>query len=207
MENPVTTEPQSNEKRNPARSGAPRKTAAATEPRVPPVGGAPKGYLAVGQIIGVHGLRGEVKVESWTDYADRFAPGATMALGDDLEPLTVRTSREHKGHVLIAFTGIADRTEAETLRGEWLFVPEHAASALDENAYWVHEVIGLRVFLEDGTPLGVVADVLRTGANDVYAVRRKGADDLLLPATDEVVLAVDIANGRMTVHLLDGLLE
>lgn len=191
-----------------AKPARPQPASSGHAPRERAASGAPLGYFAVGRIVGVHGLKGEVKVESHSDYPDRFAAGATLALGDELEPLTVRASRPHKGHVLVTFVEIADRTDAETLRGEWLFVPEHAAADLGEDTYWVHEIVGLRVFTEAGEPLGRVVDVLHTGANDVYIVQRKeGKADLLLPAIDAVVRSVDVAARRMTVHLIDGLAD
>lgn len=175
-------------------------------PRGPVVGGAPPGHLAVGRIVGVHGLKGEVKVDSYSDFPERFAAGATLALGDDLEPLTVRASRPHKNHLLVAFAEVTNRTDAEALRGEWLFVPEHLAADLGEDTYWVHDVLGMRVFTEEGEPLGRVVDVLHTGANDVYVVQGKaGEADLLLPAIDAVVRSIDVAARRMTVFLIDGL--
>ncbi|MCU0554709.1 MAG: ribosome maturation factor RimM, partial [Syntrophales bacterium] len=132
----------------------------------------PAGYFAVGKIVGVHGLKGEVRVESYTDFPERFAVGATVVLGDDLEPLTVLSSRPHKANLLVRFEEIEDRTEAESLRGEWLYVPETAAAALDEHTYWVHDILGMAVISDEGVNLGVVDDVLFTGANEVYVVHR-----------------------------------
>lgn len=171
----------------------------------------PDGYIAVGHIVGVHGLRGEVKVELYTDFPERFAPGEMLLLGVDLAEVELVGVRPHKQNLLMQFDGVADRTAAERLRNLWLFVPEADAAELEEGVYWIHDIIGLRVVEENSHELGVITDVLATGANDVYVVRRNAghspAQELLLPAIPDVVRTVDLAQGVMTVHLLPGLLE
>jgi 16S rRNA processing protein RimM len=171
----------------------------------------PEGHLAVGYITGVHGLRGEVKVELYTDFPERFSPGAVLMLGEELEETTVVAARIHKQLLLLRLEGVQSREEAEALRGEWLFVPETEAVELEEGAYWVHDIIGLTVQTGEGQVLGVVKEVLFTGANEVYVVETppeiNRGRDLLLPATEEVIQAVDLAGGQMTVQLLPGLLE
>lgn len=171
----------------------------------------PDGCMAVGHITGVHGLRGEVKVELYTDFPERFAPGETLLLGVDLDEIEVVGVRPHKQNLLVQFDGVTDRTAAESLRNLWLFVRETDAAELEEGVYWIHDIIGLRVVEENGSALGVITDVLTTGANDVYVVRPQAgqspAQDVLLPAIADVVRAVDLAQGVMTVHLLPGLLD
>ena len=171
----------------------------------------PDGYMAVGHIVGVHGLRGEVKVELYTDFPERFAPGELLMMGVDLTEVEITGVRPHKQNLLMHFDGVADRTAAESLRNLWLFVPEADAADLEEGVYWIHDIIGLHVREEDGRELGVITDVLATGANDVYVVRRNAgqspAQELLLPAIPDVVSAVDLTEGVITVHLLPGLLD
>lgn len=169
----------------------------------------PAGYLAVGHISGVHGLRGEVKVELYTDFPDRFSPGVVLFAGNHLEELTVRHARPHKGQMLLAFADIEDRDAADELRGQWLFVDEKNAVALEDDSYWIHDILGMTVFAEDGELLGVIQDVLFTGANEVYVVQRTldadGVEELLLPAITDVVRQVNVEARTMTVHLLPGL--
>lgn len=171
----------------------------------------PDGYLAVGQIVGAHGLRGELKVEPYTDYAERFAPGSVLLLGEDLEEITVAAVRPHKGHFLLWVEELVDRTEAEAVRGEWLFVAESDAAPLEADTYWIHDIIGLNVITESGQQLGQITDVLVTGANDVYIVQPaagvNNGREILLPAIADVVLHVDLEAGTMTVHLPAGLVE
>ncbi len=171
----------------------------------------PDGCLAVGHIAGVHGLRGEVKVELYTDFPERFEPGETLLLGVDLAEVSLVTVRPHKQQLLMQFAGVTDRTGAERLRGLWLFVPEADAAELAEGVYWIHDIIGLRVQEAEGGVLGDIVDVLATGANDVYVVRppagQNRGQEILLPAIPDVVLAIDLALGTMTVRVPDGLLD
>ena len=171
----------------------------------------PEGYLAVGHIVGVHGLRGELKVESHTDFPERFDVGNRLALGDSLKMVEIEVSRIHKGNFLLKLAGIQERTQAEELRNLWLFIPEEDAADLETDTYWIHDIVGLTVESEDGVQLGTITDVLATGANDVYAVRPNGTinkgRELLIPAIDEVIMDVDIAENRMIVRLQPGLIE
>lgn len=184
----------------------------------------PRGYLAVGQIVGVHGLRGELKVESYSDNPERFAAGATLFLGEELERITVETMRPHKTNLLVKVAGIASREEAEAVRGLWFFVPEAEAAALEEGEYWIHDIIGLTVVGDDGRVLGKIVDVLATGSNDVYVVRpesqgkasqgetgqgegTKGRRELLIPAIADVVESVNLAAGELRIRLVEGLLD
>lgn len=197
------TNPQPERRRRPPRSRSlPQRPAAADTP---------EGVLAVGRIVGVHGIRGEVKVELYTDFPERFTAGAEFLLGAGLEPVEVVKARPHKGSMLVALQGVSGRSEAEALRGEWLYIDEGDAAELEEGAYWVHDILGLRVRDSSGKPLGVVTDVLVTGANDVYVVAdtenvRQGRE-LLLPALESVVQEVDLEAGWMTVVVPEGLLD
>lgn len=191
----------------------------------------PDGFLAVGLIVGVHGLRGEVKVEIHTDFPERFDAGNTLYFTDALKEVPIKNSRPHKGHMLLQFAGVKDRGQAEALRQTWLFVPEDDAKPLGDDMYWVHDLIGMTVIqveadsnkpvenssetiLDDavsGTELGTITDVLETGANDVYVIKPFGSinrgRELLLPAIADVVQKVDVENQQMFVQLQPGLLE
>lgn len=171
----------------------------------------PAGYLAVGQVVGVHGLHGELKVEPYTDNPERFAAGNTLLLGDDLEPVTVASMRPHKSNLLVRCAEIDGREAAEDCRGLWFFVAEQDAAALDAGAYWIHDIIGLTVVSDSGETLGKIVDVLATGANDVYVVRPGAGSRLtrewLLPAIEDVIERVDLEHGEMHIRLLEGLLD
>jgi 16S rRNA processing protein RimM len=171
----------------------------------------PAGYLAVGFVLGVHGLRGELKVELYTDFPERFTPGADLYLGEELVKVEIVAARMHQHHLLLRLAGVASREQADALRNRWLFVDETDAVELADGLYWVHDIVGLDVQDEAGVHLGTIREVLFTGANEVYIVETpptvNNGHDLLLPAIDEVVRAVDLDANRMTVRLLPGLLD
>ena len=171
----------------------------------------PAGHLAVGLIVNVHGLRGEVRVELHTDFEERFAVGATLYAGDELTPMVIDQSRPHKGMMLIHFRGVKGRDQAEMLRDLWLFVPEDQAFSLDKDTYWVHDIIGLAVQTTAGQTVGHIRDVLVTGANDVYVVATPPSfnqgKDVLLPAIADVILEVKLDEELILVDIPPGLLD
>ena len=171
----------------------------------------PTGFIVVGQIVGAHGLRGDLKVELYTDFPERFAPGVTLYICVDLQEVMIEEVRDHKDRLLVKFAGIENRSAAEEYRDCWLYIGEDEVATLAEGAYWVHDIIGLTAVTVDGTRLGVITDVLPTGANDVYVVRppagQNRGQEILLPAIPDVVLAIDLALGTMTVRVPDGLLD
>jgi len=171
----------------------------------------PDGYVAVGRIASVHGLRGDLKVELHTDYPERFAPDVQLLMDANLTKITIESVRPHKGHLLIRFQGVYNRDDADELRGRWLFVDEDELAELDEDAYWVHDIIGLTVQSAEDRQLGEITDVLFTGANEVYVIKpapgvNKGKD-ILLPALTSVIQEIDLDAGVMLVNLPDGLME
>ena len=167
--------------------------------------------LAVGLIVAAHGLRGEVRVEMHTDFPQRFAPGSHVLMGQELLAAEIVASRPHKNELLVLFDGINDRTQAEALRGQWLFIQEQDAADLEEGAYWIHDIIGMDVQTTNGRNLGRVIEVLFTGANDVYVVKPAASvnrgQDLLLPAIPDVIQAVDVGAGLITVALMPGMID
>ena len=160
------------------------------------------GYIAVGFVRGPHGLNGELKVEPLTDHPQRFQPGATLQAGD--RACKVLSSRLHQKALLLQIEGIDTRAQAESLRDLLFEVPESELPALAEGEYYRYQLIGIEVVDGEGQPLGRLAEVLDTGANDVYAVRNDEGE-LLLPAIDTVVKQVNVAAGRMVVEVPAGL--
>lgn len=167
-------------------------------------------YLAVGEIVGPHGIQGEVKVELMTDFPERFRPGARLYLGRSTDdpaaaPVEVATARPHKGRMLVRLVSTPDRNAAELLRGRYLLIPEQEAMPLGEHENYLHDLIGLRVETAAGAVLGPLVEILFTPANDVYVVRGPQGE-VLIPALRDVVLSVDLAARVMRVALPDGLL-
>ena len=161
-------------------------------------------YLVVARVVSPHGIKGEVKAELVTDFPDRFASTKHVYLGAGHRRYRLEGSRLHDGAVLLKLGGVNDRDEAEKLRGKTVEVPEGEAVDLPPEHYFWYQIIGLKVLAEDGRVLGTVEDILQTGANDVYVVRRPEGE-LLLPAIKQVVKSVDLQAGTMTVELMPGL--
>ncbi len=169
-----------------------------------------RSYLAIGQIVGPHGIRGEVKVVPMTDFPERFKSGAKVYLGaqtgvTNTAPAVIAASRPHQDRWLILFTHVRDRNAAETLRDLYLLIPEEDAMPLGEHENYAHDLIGLEVQTVDGRSLGQITEILFTAANDVYIVRNANAETLV-PATREVVVSVNLAERMMKVVLPEGLL-
>jgi len=165
-------------------------------------------YFAIGQITGAHGIRGEVKVLVMTDFPERYHPGAKVYLGTltDCVPTQIDAVRPHKGVMLVKLAGVPDRNAAETLRGQYLMLPDEQAMPLGEHENYAHDLIGLAVETKDGKSLGVLVEILFTRANDVYVVAGP-AGEILLPALREVILRVDLAAKKIIVALPEGLLD
>ena len=162
-------------------------------------------WLVVGKIVAAFGTKGEVRVMSQTDFPRRFDPGAELWVERDERRFIVEHCRWQKGQAVLKLSAVGDRDQAEELRGRYLRVPGSDLAELEEGEYYLFQLMGLRASTEDGRELGRIKDVLQTGANDVYIVDTP-AGELLLPAIKDVVKSVDLAAGRMVVHLLPGLL-
>jgi 16S rRNA processing protein RimM len=157
--------------------------------------------IVVARITAAHGIRGEVKAEPLTDFPERFERGSKLWLAG-IER-TVEQGRWQGRGVILKLRGIDTRNDAEALRGEVLTVPE-LAELDEEGAFYIHDLIGLRVEDTTGAELGKLHDVITTGATDVYVIRGLGGE-LLLPALDDVVTSVDLKARRIVVDVPEGL--
>lgn len=163
--------------------------------------------LKVGVITTTHGIRGEVKVFPTTD-PDRFLDLNYVMLdtGRDLRRLDIQSVKYFKNLVILKFKGIDNINDIEMYKQRELWVPREEAQELDEDEYYIGDLIGMEVLLEDGSKFGELKDVMETGANDVYIVETKEGEEVLLPAIKDCILDVDVENNTMTVHLMKGLL-
>lgn len=172
----------------------------------PPEVGRDAEFIVIGQITKPHGVRGEVRVKPFTDEPERFSWLEQIYVGESSpKMMAVDHARVHQGMILLKLTAVNDRTAAEALRNEWLLVPEAEALPLEDGEYFLFQLEGLSVQTEAGALLGTLTSVLETGANNVFVVQGEQGE-LLLPDIEEVVVAIDFENGRMTVKLLPGLL-
>ena len=165
--------------------------------------------LRVGVITTTHGVRGEVKVYPTTDDAERVLELEEIWLdtGKERLPLKIQNVKFFKNMVILKFEGYDDINAVQAWRQKDLLVTREQAVELQEDEYFIGDLIGLHVEDEEGNALGVLRDVLETGANDVYLVSRPGEKDLMLPAIKECIRKVDLEAGIMRVRVLPGLLD
>lgn len=162
-------------------------------------------YLAVGQLRHPHGVRGEMLMSVLTDFPERLRPGKRLLVGEQHERLVLRSVRTHARGLLVSFRGYDTPEAVGRFRNQYAFVDAAEVPPLPEGEYYHHQLVGLQVVADDGRRLGVLSEILETGANDVYVVKDDGGGELLLPAIPTVVLNVDLGRGEMRVHLLPGL--
>ena len=166
-------------------------------------------FLRVGVISSTHGIRGEVKVYPTTDDPERFL---------DLDEVILDTGREHKileiegvkffkNQVILKFKGYDNINDIEKYLKKDLLVDREHAVELGENENFIADLIDLEVVTDEGKVLGTLTDVIETGANDVYAVKTPEGKEILLPAIRDCILDVNVDEKRMTVHVMEGLLD
>ena len=165
--------------------------------------------LQVGIITSTHGVRGEVKVYPTTDDPRRFRRLKEVVLDTGREKINLEIEgvKFFKQFVILKFKGLDNINDIEKYRQKSLYVTRKNAVRLQRDEYFIADLIGLKVQDEDGKELGTVKDVIETGANDVYEVEMADGKSLLLPAIKQCILNVDVENGMMQVHVLEGLLD
>lgn len=166
--------------------------------------------MTIGRVVRAHGLRGDVRVRSLSDVPDRFATLTQVTVtGPDgaRRPLAVRAVRPMANDYLVSFEGIDRPEDAAGLVGSLLQIAEDRAAPLPDGQYYQHDLVGMVVRTEEGLPLGTLAEIFPTGANEVFVVRRPDGREHLIPATREVVRAVDVAGRLMTIRRMPGLLD
>ena len=162
--------------------------------------------VLIGVVVGVHGVRGNVRIKSYT--SDPVAVGRYGSILDEEgRPVRLRVVGEAKGTVVAQFEGVADRDRAEALRGTRLFVPRSALPPPEEEEFYHADLIGLAVETVDGRGLGRVVEVANHGAGDMLEVRPPQGTSFLVPFTRTAVPVVDVAGGRVVVDPPAGLLD
>ena len=164
-------------------------------------------FLEVGKIINTHGLRGDVKIITWTDYPEDFEEIEKVYIkrktGDEV--LNITNVKYQKNNIIVKFKEIADINEAEKYKNLVVYADREDLPELEEGAHYIADLIGLTVVDEEGEVIGELVDVFNTGANDIYDVKRSGKKNLLLPVIDEVVKDIDLESKKITVHVMEGL--
>lgn len=163
--------------------------------------------LQVGVITSTHGIRGEVKVFPTTDDPKRFKKLKQVILdtGKEKRDLEVESVKFFKQFVILKFKGIDNINEVERYKRCPLLVTRDHAVPLQEDEYFIADMIGMQVVTEDGAVFGTLKDVIETGANDVYIIESSEHGEVLVPAIKECILDINIEEQKMQIHLMDGL--
>lgn len=156
--------------------------------------------IVIGEIVSPFGRKGEVKVVPLTDFPERFLALETMRV--DGQALEVEGVRFHKGMALVKFEGIDDISSAEVLRGKKILIGESELAPLEEDEYYIHDIIGLEAITTEGESLGKVREVIRSPAHDVYVT-----DRAMIPAVKEFIVSIDIPGGKIVVRPVEGLVQ
>lgn len=164
--------------------------------------------LQVGIITQTHGIRGEVKVFPTTDDPRRFKKLKEIILDTEKEKITLEIEgvKFFKNLVILKFKGIDNINDIERYKGKSLYVTRANAVKLRKDEYFIADLIGIEVYDDEDKRLGILKDVIETGANDVYSVELMDGKELLLPAIKPCILEVDIENRKIKVHVMDGLM-
>lgn len=165
-----------------------------------------KDFLEIGKIVGTHGIKGELRVDPWCDSPEFFCTFKTVYFNKGSQPLTVK-SRPHKNIALMTIDGVETVEQADLLRGKILYI-NRSDVKLDKGVYFIQDLLGITV--QDAATkqvYGTIADVLKTGANDVYLVKNDAGKEFLIPVIDDVVKSVDIAQGLVEITPMKGIFD
>lgn len=166
-----------------------------------PAQGEPE-FLSIGILHGLHGVRGEMKMEVWTDFPERIKKGKEIFIGEKKEKQIVRSFKQVNHGFLIAFEGYEIPEDIRLLLKKKVYISTKQLPRLEENTYYYHQVIGMDVFSVDEVRLGKIVEIISTGSNDVYVI--KGEDqnrpEILIPAISSVIVKVDLDDKKMIIN-------
>jgi 16S rRNA processing protein RimM len=169
-------------------------------------------WFNVGRIVNTHGIRGEVRVLSTTDFEEeRFVAGSKLAAfkKDDKKPtwVIIESVRRHKNFILLTFEGMNNINLVEPFKEGMLKITKDQLTddLLKENEYFFHEIIGCTIVSEEGETIGAVTDILQTGANDVWVVKGTKKEHYI-PYIEDIVKEIDVDEKKIVIHVMEGLL-
>lgn len=168
-------------------------------------------FFTVGKLVNTHGLKGEVRVLSETDFPEeRYKKGAILYLflpnQKDPLPLTITSAKPFKDMYLLTFKGYDSINQVEKWKGGTLKITKEDRKPLPEGEFYFQDIIGCQVITEENEILGVITDILQPGANDVWVVKGTKGKEVLIPYIDDVVRKVDVKEKKIIIYLMPGLL-
>ena len=163
-------------------------------------------WIPVGKLARTHGLKGEIKFYPQDPDGIEFFDGQTVMLEGTENKIKIQSIRGANTPFIIKLEGVDQIESAKLLTGKEVLASREDFQSLPEGEYYRFEIEGLEVFDEEGRPHGVIEDILPTGSNDVYVVRN-GDHEWMLPMIDLVVKSIDLEQGKLVFHRIEGLLE
>ncbi len=163
-----------------------------------------KEFLEAGKIVGTHGIKGDIRINPWSDDSSFLCNIKTVYLADNT-PLNIVSAKPHGNITIVSFKGVNSIEDAEKLRNKVILVKRDDLK-IPDGRYFIDELISSDVFDKNGAFLGVIRDVSKTGANDVWHIK-KDEKEYLVPAIESVVVSVDIDNGRVVIDPMEGIFD
>jgi len=165
-------------------------------------------WATIGQVVALFGIHGELKVRLLTDIPNRFAELETVYVGANHTSYSIQGVRPHKGEIIVLkLSGINDANAAELLRNQELSIPLSKLATLPPHSYYQHDILGLQVLTLDGQELGQIVEIIVTGSNDVYSIKKPQGSQVLIPAIKDVIKQIDLIRRTMHIDPLPGLLD
>lgn len=160
-------------------------------------------FLLLGKLRRPHGVRGEIPLELFSDLTELLDPECQVFVGEAHQQLRVESNRWKQDLLLLKFFDLNDRTAVEALTNELIYVKSDQLPPLDDGEYYDHQLVGLKVYEEGGIYLGILTEVLQTGANDVYLITDESGKETLIPDTEGTILGINLDEGSMRVAKLE----
>lgn len=169
-------------------------------------------YVRIGKIVNTHGIRGEMRIMATTDFAsERFKKGSVISIFNDkdelVETVTIKSHRKHKNFDQVVFEGMENINLVEKFKTMIVkFVKDENEDILGADEFYYEDIIGCEAVTTSGEVIGTVSDIMETGANDVWVIKRKGAANVLVPYVSDFVESIDIDAKKVVIIPVPGLL-
>lgn len=160
-------------------------------------------FLMIGKLRRAHGIHGEILMDVSTDFPERLHPGKAIFVGEQHKPCKIENLRWANKNIIIKLCDVNTPEEIVQYRNQYIYISSEDLPELPDGEFYHHQLLGLMAETEDGTPIGIVKDILETGANDVYVIETEAGKEILLPAIFDVILSYDLDAGRLIVRLPD----
>ncbi|WP_236915734.1 ribosome maturation factor RimM [Clostridium sp. Cult2] len=165
-------------------------------------------YIKVGWITNTHGIKGELKIYPLTDYINRFNSLKTVYLGENKRKVEIEKVKYHKELVILKFKEFCSINEVLTFKENYIYIDEEDRVDLPENHFFIYEIIDCQVFDVKGAKIGRVTDVIQFASNDVYVIKNLEKNkEYLIPAVKEFFVDIDVANKKIVINPIEGMIE